>query len=52
VAIYNFFKPDTNKDELGLYFELFEKSCRGRHHSKISKTNTPGTPGVLPYRFE
>ena len=24
-AIYNFFKPETNKDEFSLYFELFEK---------------------------
>ena len=36
-----------------LYFELFEKICRGRHHLEISKTNTiftmdspPETPGV------
>ena len=39
VAIYNFFKPESNKGEFRLYFELFEKSCRGRHHSEISKTN-------------
>ena len=38
-AIYNFFKPESNKGEFRLYFELFEKSCRGRHHSEISKTN-------------
>ena len=24
-AIYNFFKPETNKGEFSLYFELFEK---------------------------
>ena len=35
-----FFKPENNKGEFRLYFELFEKSCRGRHHSEISKTNT------------
>ena len=29
----------SNKGEFRLYFELFEKSCRGRHHSEISKTN-------------
>ena len=34
-----FFKPESNKGEFRLYFELFEKSCRGRHHSEISKTN-------------
>ena len=38
-AIYNFFKPESNKGEFRLYFELFEKSCRGRHRSEISKTN-------------
>ena len=32
-------QPETNKSEFILYFELFEKSCRGRHHSEISKTN-------------
>ena len=35
-----FSKPESNKGEVRLYFELFEKSCRGRHHSEISKTNT------------
>ena len=35
-----FFKCENNKGEFRLYFELFEKSCRGRHHSKISQTNT------------
>ena len=34
-----FFKPESNKGEFRLYFELFEKSCRGRHRSEISKTN-------------
>ena len=33
-------QPETNKSEFRLYFELFENSCRGRHHSEISKTNT------------
>ena len=28
------------KGDFRLYFELVEKSCRGRHHSEISKTNT------------
>jgi hypothetical protein len=52
-----FFKPESNKGEFRLYFELFEKSCRGRHHSEISKTNAKtlifsiwirpqGVPGV------
>ena len=35
-----FFKPESNKGEFRLYFELFGKSCRGHHHSEISKTNT------------
>ena len=35
-----FFKPETNKCDFRLYFELVEKSCRGRHHSEILKTNT------------
>ena len=39
-AICNLLKPETNKGEFRLYFELVEKSCRGRHHSEISKTNT------------
>ena len=34
-----FFKPESNKVEFRLYFELFEKSCRGRHRSQISRTN-------------
>ena len=38
-AIYNLLKPESNKGEFRLYFELFEKSCRGRHRSEISKTN-------------
>jgi hypothetical protein len=33
------FKPESNKGEFRLYFEFFGKSCRGRHHSEISKTN-------------
>ena len=47
-AIYNFFKPETNKGEF--------KSCMGHHNSEISKTKTktmifsmdanPGVPGV------
>ena len=32
-------QPETNKSEFRLYFELFGKSCRGRHRSEISKTN-------------
>jgi hypothetical protein len=39
VAICNFLKL-TNKGDFKLYFELVEKSCRGRHHSEISKANT------------
>ena len=39
VAICHFLKPETNKGDFRLYFELVEKSCRGRHHSEISKTN-------------
>ena len=35
-----FLKSESNKGEFRLYFELFEKSCRGRHHSEILKTNT------------
>jgi hypothetical protein len=33
-------KPETNKDDFRLYFKLLGKSCRGRHHSEISKTIT------------
>ena len=51
-AIYNSFKPESNKSKFRLYFELFEKSCRGHHHSDILKTNiktligyAPGIPG-------
>ena len=33
-------RPETNKDTFRLYFELFKKKCRGRHHIEISKTNT------------
>ena len=40
VAICHFLKPETNKGDFRLYFELVEKSCRGRHRSEISKTNT------------
>jgi hypothetical protein len=40
VAICHLLKPETNKGDFRLYFELVEKSCRGRHHSEISKTNT------------
>ena len=40
VEICHFLKPETNKGDFRLYFELVEKSCRGRHHSEISKTNT------------
>ena len=36
---YNFFKPKKHKGEFRLYFELYEKSCRGRHHSDILKPN-------------
>ena len=39
MTICHFLKPDTNKGDFRLYFELFEKSWRG-HHSEISKTNT------------
>jgi len=39
-AIYYFLKPETNKDDFRLYFELLEKSYRGRHHSEISNSNT------------
>ena len=40
VAVRHFLKLETNKGDLRLYFELVEKSCRGRYHSEISKTNT------------
>ena len=40
VAICHFLKHKTNKGDIWLYFELAEKSCRGRHHSEILKTNT------------
>ena len=39
VAICQFVKPETNKGDFRLYFVLVEKSCRGRHHSEILKTN-------------
>ena len=32
VAICHFLKPETNKGDFRLYFELVEKSCRGRVH--------------------
>jgi hypothetical protein len=40
VAICHFLKPETKKGDFRLYFVFFEKSCRGRHHSEILKTNT------------
>jgi hypothetical protein len=40
VAICHFLKPETNKGDFRLYFLLVKKSCRGRHHSEILKTNT------------
>ena len=40
VETCHFLKPETNKGDFRLYFELVEKSCRGRHHSEILKTNT------------
>ena len=40
MAICHFLKPETNKGDFRLYFVLVEKSCRGRHHSEILKTNT------------
>jgi hypothetical protein len=40
VAICHFLEPETNKGDFRLYLELVEKSCRGRHHSDIWKTNT------------
>ena len=40
MAICHFLKPDTNKGDFRLYFVYVEKSCRGRHHSEILKTNT------------
>ena len=40
VSICHFLKLETNKGDFRLYFVLFEKSCRGRHHSEIWKTNT------------
>ena len=36
----SFFKPETNKGDFRHYNELVEKSCRGRRHSEILKTNT------------
>ena len=40
VAIYHFLKPETNKGDFRLYFELVQKSCWGHSHSKILKRNT------------
>ena len=40
MSICHFLKPETNKGDFRLYFVLVEKSCRGRHHSEILKTNT------------
>ena len=36
-----FLKPDTNKGEFRLNFELFEKSCRGATTQKYKKTQKP-----------
>jgi hypothetical protein len=36
-TIYNFFQPETNRGEFRLYFELFVKSCKGRHQSSSQK---------------
>jgi hypothetical protein len=48
-----FFKAWNQQRWLRLYFELVEKSCRGRHNSEILEANTktlmdlrPGVPGV------
>ena len=30
-------QPETNKSDFRLYFELFEKSYGGRHHSEKFK---------------
>jgi hypothetical protein len=35
-----FFEPETIRGDFRLNFELIEKSCRARHNSEISKTNT------------
>jgi hypothetical protein len=35
-AVCHFLKPETN---FRLYFELIEKSCRGRHHSEQTSAN-------------
>ena len=40
ILVNNLFKPGINIGEFRRYFELFEKSCRGRHHPEISNTNT------------
>ena len=39
VAICHFLKAKTNKGDFIHYFELVVKSCRGRHHWEILKTN-------------
>ena len=31
-ALCHFLKPETNTGDFRIYFELIEKSCRGRHH--------------------
>ena len=51
VAIFHFLKPETNKGDFRLYFELFEKSCRGRHHSEILKTNTKTLIYRMSHRY-
>ena len=35
VTISHFLKPETNKSDFRLYFELVGKSCRGCHQSEI-----------------
>ena len=36
---YHFLQSESNKGDFRLYFELLEKSYRGRHPSELSKTN-------------
>ena len=60
-AIYNSFKPETNKGEFRLYFELFEKKLQGAPPLRNIKNKQnffdiftmdapPGVPGVSKIR--
>ena len=43
-------KPETNKGDLRLYFELFEKSYRGHHQSEKFKNKYRHSSGKPRYR--